>query len=310
MTTKPDSSPDVAVLGAAAIDWIARVKELPRRDGIVFAEEYQPMPGGTGGNVAEAVARLGHRVRFFGKFGDDEGGQLLLKSFQDAGVGTEGVLITKNRRTASCFIAIDERGERQIYCLGGSAIYESTSELDPRLLRGVKVLFIADAFLEVALEAIEMVSPAATIIFNPGGVMASSGDACLKPIVARTGVLIVSQVESETITHMQDPRDAMLRLAEMGAKVVMQTQGAAGVMVLENGDITPQKAFPVERVIDTTGAGDAFAAGVIAGVVEKRTWTEAARVGCAVSAIKIAHLGARGGLPNRDQVRKLMKETV
>ena len=310
MTTKSDPSPDVAVLGAAAIDWIARVKELPRRDSIVFADEYKPMPGGTGGNVAEAVARLGLRVRFFGKLGDDEGGQILLKSFQDAGVGTEGVLIAKNQRTASCFIAIDERGERQIYCLGGSAIYESASELDPTLLRGVKVLFIADAFQEVALKAIEIVSPAATVIFNPGGVMASTGVGFLKLIGPRIDVLIVSQVESETLTNIQDPKDAMLYLAEMGAKVVMQTQGAAGALVLEKGKITSQKAFPVEKVIDTTGAGDAFAAGVIAGVVEKRTWMEAARVGCAVSAIKIAHLGARGGLPNRNQVSTLMKEIV
>ncbi len=310
MTTQLDPSPDVAVLGAAAIDWIARVKELPRRDSIVFADEYKPVPGGSGGNVAEGVARLGHRVRFFGKLGDDEGGQILLKSFQDAGVGTEGVFIARNQRTASCFIAIDEHGERQIYCLGGSAIYESPSELDPDLLRGSKVLFIADAFQEVALKAIDIVSPETKIIFNPGGVMVSSGEGFLKPILAKTDVLLVSQVESETITHEQDPKDAMRILAGMGVKVVMQTQGASGALVLENEKITSLPAFPVEKVLDTTGAGDAFAAGVITGVVEERTWIEAARMGCAVAAIKIAHLGARGGLPNREQVRELMKETV
>lgn len=172
------------------------------------------------------------------------------------------------------------------------------------------MLFIADAIQEVALKAIEIVSPAATVIFNPGGVMASTGVGFLKLIGPRTDVLIVSQVESETLTNIQDPKDAMLYLAEMGAKVVMQTQGAAGALVLEKGKITSQKAFPVEKVIDTTGAGDAFAAGVIAGVVENRTWTEAARVGCAVSTIKIAHLGARSGLPNRSQVSTLMKEIV
>jgi ribokinase len=300
------SSPEVAVLGAAALDWVARVKEFPRRDSIVFADEYKPMPGGTGGNVAEGVARLGHKVCFMGKLGDDEGGKILLMAFEDSGVDTRGVIVAPGQRSASCFIPIDEHGERQIYCIGGVALYEDEGELKPELMNEVAVLFIADAFQNVALKAMGMIPPGAKVVFNPGGLMASYGEKFLKPIFERTDALLVSQEEAKTITHLAEPRAAATALASMGVKVVMHTLGADGVLLLESGKFITLPSFPVKHVVDTTGAGDAFAAGVIAGVVQGMDWVNAARMGCASASIKIANMGARSGLPDRKQVLDLL----
>lgn len=302
----PFSSPEVAVLGAAALDWIARVKEFPRRDSIVFADEYRPMPGGTGGNVAEGVARLGHKVCFMGKLGDDEGGKILLKAFEDSGVDIRGVIVAPGQRSASCFIPIDEQGERQIYCIGGVALYENEEELQPELLKNVSVLFIADAFQKIALKAMDLIPPNAKVVFNPGGLMASYGLEFLKPIFERTDALLVSQEEAKAITHQIEPREAAIALASMGCRVVMHTLGAGGVLVLKDGKFVTLPSFPVEHVVDTTGAGDAFAAGVIAGVVQGMDWEGAALMGCATASIKIVNMGARGGLPDRDQVMKLL----
>lgn len=302
----PFSSPEVAVLGAAALDWIARVKEFPRRDSIVFADEYRPMPGGTGGNVAEGVARLGHKVCFMGKLGDDEGGKILLKAFEDSNVDTRGVIVAAGQRSASCFIPIDEHGERQIYCIGGVALYENEGDLKPELLKDVAVLFIADAFQNIALKAMDMIPVNAKVVFNPGGLMASYGLEFLKPIFERTDALLVSQEDAKTITHQTEPRAAASDLASMGAHVVMHTLGASGVLVLKDEKFNTLPSFPVEHVVDTTGAGDAFTAGVIAGVVQGMDWEDAARMGCATASIKIVNMGARSGLPDRNQVMKLL----
>ena len=304
----PFSPPEVAVLGAAALDWIARVKEFPRRDSIVFADEYRPMPGGTGGNVAEGVARLGPRVCFLGKLGDDEGGKILLKAFQDSGVDTRGVIVVPGQRSASCFIPIDEHGERQIYCMGGVALYENVEELKPELLKNARVLFIADAFQKIALKTMDMIPPGAKVIFNPGGLMASYGIEFLKPIFERTDALLVSQEEARTLSHQTEPEAAARTLASMGARVVMHTLGADGVLVLEDGKFSTLPSFPVEQVVDTTGAGDAFTAGVVAGLVQGMDWKNAARMGCATASIKIVHMGARSGLPDRKQVLSLMEK--
>ena len=66
MSTNLNPNARVAVLGAAALDWVARVKDMPTLDGIVYADDYTYMPGGTGGNIAEAVTRLGRKARFLG----------------------------------------------------------------------------------------------------------------------------------------------------------------------------------------------------------------------------------------------------
>ena len=300
------SSPEVAILGAAALDWVARVKELPRRDGIVFADEYKPMPGGTGGNVAEGLTRLGHPARFLGKLGDDEGGRILKQAFDEAGVDLSGTSIIAGERSASCFIAIDALGERQIFCLGGVALYEKAAELSSSWFESIKVLMIADAYQETALYAIKNIGKNGKVVFNPGGLMANSGVEFLAPILKLTDILIVSPVEAEAMTGKKDPEVSNNELQKRGPQVVMQTLGAKGALVTVKDRSQHIPAYPVENVIDTTGAGDAFTSGAIAGILEGMDWQDCALVGCATASIKIAHLGARGGLPDRDQVKGIM----
>jgi ribokinase len=306
MTSKHNSVLQVAVLGAAAMDWVARVKELPLRDGIAYAEQYIPMPGGTGGNVAVGVARLGQGVRFLGVLGGDEGGRILLQAFAEAGVDTHAVRIDRDQRSAACFIAIDEHGERLIFSLGGVALYEKPGEIRPVWLAGARMLFIADAYAEVATAAMDCLDPEAIVVFNPGGLMVSTGEEYLRPILRRSTVLIASRGEVETMTGIVAVEDAARELSRRGPRVVMVTLGSRGALVLERGEFTPIAAFPTQAVVDTTGAGDAFVSGVLAGHLEGLDWIEAARLGCAAASIKVGYLGARSGLPDRTQVQALL----
>lgn len=303
------SSPRVAVLGAAALDWVARVKEMPCVDGIVYADDYTNMPGGTGGNVAEGVARLGHGVRFLGAMGDDLSGQILMKAFVEAGVDTHCIQIQKNQRSASCFVAIDEHGDRMIFSLGGVALYTKAEDVRPAWLSGVEVLVIADAYPEVALRAISYLDEGATVVFNPGGLMIYNGDEYLDPICKKADVLIASRVEAEAMTGLSKPEKAIAKLSKRGPGVVMVTQGHLGALTLDHGELIQTAPFPVKNVIDTTGAGDAFTSGVIAGIMEGLSWEETTRLGCAVASIKVGRYGARGGLPDRWQVQKILEET-
>jgi sugar/nucleoside kinase (ribokinase family) len=307
MTAKFSPAPQVAVLGAAALDWVARVRELPARDGIAYADQYDPMPGGTGGNVAVGVARLGQSVRFLGVLGGDEGGRILLQAFTEAGVDTHAVRINRDQRSAACFIAIDGQGERLIFSLGGVALYDKPEQVQPAWLAGVRVLFIADAYAEVAAAAMDCLDQEAIVVFNPGGLMASAGEDYLRPIVNRSHVLIASRGESETMTGIAEIEAAARELSRRGPQVVMVTLGSRGALVLERGELAYVAAFPAQAVVDTTGAGDAFTSGVLAGHLEGWTWVEAARLGCAVASIKVGHLGARGGLPDRRQVQDIVK---
>ncbi len=288
------------------MDWVARVKAMPARDGIVYTDQYTPMPGGTGGNVAVGVARLGHKVRFLGRLGGDEGGRILLDAFVEAGVDTHAIRIDQDQRSSACFIAIDEHGERMIFSLGGVALYEKPDEIQPGWVADVQVLFIADAYAEVASAAMDYLDPNARVVFNPGGLMTSAGEEYLQPFFRRADILIASRVEAEAMTRISEVEEAARELSRRGPSVVMVTLGSQGALILEQGKLAYVAAFPVQAVVDTTGAGDAFSAGVLTGYLEGLPWIEAARLGCAVASIKIGHLGARGGLPGREQVQPLL----
>jgi sugar/nucleoside kinase (ribokinase family) len=300
-------SPDVAVLGAAAVDWVAHVPELPRRDDIVWVERYESFSGGSGGNIAEALARMGKRVCFLGKLGDDEGGKLLKKAFRQAGVDMRGMRIEKGQRSSSCFIAVDGRGDRIIFALGGTAIYEQPEEIEAEWLAGVHILVITDAFPHVAQAAVGALDAGARVVFNPGGLMVSYAAEQMDALLKSSHVLIVSRGEALQLTGCNGAEESTRNLAARGPQVVMQTMGDKGALVLSDGELVRIPAHPNCRVVDTTGAGDAFTAGVTLGMLQGLDWPAVARMGCAVASVKIGYSGARNGLPNQRQAQALLR---
>jgi ribokinase len=293
----------VIVLGAAALDWIAEVRELPPPDGIVFADQYLPHAGGSGGNTAEGLARLGYEVRFLGAMGDDVAGQMLLQSFKAARVDTRGVRIAKGERSAACFIAVDSRGQRMIFALGGVALLDKANDVPMNLIPGADILYIADAYPKVALSIMDNLKPGARIVFSPGGLMVSAGREFLAPILEKTDVLILNQVEAESLGGETKLQNDFKQLHDLGPGVVLVTRGDQGVLISERGTITHVPAEAVPDVVDATGAGDAFSTGVVAGMLEGLDWRQSARLGCKIAALKILHMGSRSGLPDRMQIQ-------
>ena len=150
----PTSNLQVVVLGGAAVDLVARVEALPKKDSLVLARSCEKFPGGSAANVAVGVARLGYRVGFVGKLGDDENGQLLLRAFEDEGVDTQSLIVEPGQATATCFIGVDDHGDRIIFALPGGSLIKDIGELDLAYLRGSRVLYIGPSYVEVAAAAV------------------------------------------------------------------------------------------------------------------------------------------------------------
>lgn len=310
MNNDPQKPAFVAVLGAAAVDITIRVKEFPSPDGIVMAERQESSPGGSGGNVAEGIARLGYPVRFLGVIGDDENGRLLRGSFETSGVDTRFIRIAKGERTASCFIAVNRKGERLIFSLGGTAIFTRPEELDLATLKDASVLYIADAFPEVALSAVQALPAEARTVYCPGGLMVNLGKAFYEPVLAKVDVAAFNRVEAQAVTGMADPQEALIRLTEMGVRIAVITCGAEGAVFCENGKQIHISAVPVFNIADTTGAGDAFSAGLVAGMLEGFSMADCVRLACEVAAHKIQFQGAREGLPYRNEIARLAAREI
>ena len=140
--------------------------------------------------------------------------------------------------------------------------------------------------------------------------MAAYGLAYLEPILQRSDIWISSKSEAKGLAGVTRLAIAAHQLSHYGPDVVMITLGKQGVFILDHGRSSRVPAYPVDRVVDTTGTGDAFSAGVITGMLEGLPWMDSARLGCAVASIKVKYPGSRGGLPDRNQVQKIIEGDI
>ena len=179
--------------------------------------------------------------------------------------------------------------------------------MDVAYLESARALYIGPVYPEVAATAMDaMHRGGGTVFYAPSGAWGPDGLAGIRPLVEKADVFLVSRPEAEALIGPQSPAQAVQALHRAGASTVIETLGREGAIVLAAGGLTEVPAFPVSDVRDTTGAGDAFAAGLIAGFLEGLDWAAAARMGCAAAALKIRHVGARSGLPQREEVQHLL----
>ena len=302
---------DVVVLGGAAVDWVARVAALPPRDGLALARSCTRFPGGSAANVASGLARLGQRVGFVGKMGDDENGQYLLRAFEREGVDARRVVVEAGQPTATCFVAVDDGGERLIFALPGASIIERVTELDLTYVSAGRALYVGPTCAEVAIAVVAATRESGgTVFYAPGGGWGQGGLEDIRPILSVVDVLLVSHAEAAVLTGRASLPEAVRLLSQEGPPVIVVTLGKQGALVLTDGLAAQCPAFPVADVRDSTGAGDAFAAGLVAGFLEGLDWEASARLGSAVAAFKIQHIGARSGLPTRQEVETFLADSA
>ncbi|MEN6339195.1 MAG: carbohydrate kinase family protein [Clostridiaceae bacterium] len=248
----------VLVLGATAVDTVVRVPAFPKTDDIVFPNEVLRVPGGSAANVAVALARLGAAASFLGTVGADSDGETIRAAFLSERVDASRLISLPNGRTAGAFIAVNAKGERVMYSLGGDAVYTDVSQL-----AGVDfacdALYIAEAFTEVGLEsAARAKAHGAKVFFAPGGVMCGFGLDELLPLIKEADAVLLSEPELETLTGKTEAQLGADALFASGAKAIVVTQGSRGASLFQPHGVVSVPAAKA-TVVDTTGAGDAFA---------------------------------------------------
>lgn len=294
---------DAVVLGAAAMDMLAWVNHLPARDGIELARKVEMRPGGAGANVAVATSRLGLKVGFISQIGSDEHGRILLDEFSREKVDTAACLIVQNQPTAICFIAIDTSGDRSMVAMGGAGPIERREELDRDYLSKARLFYLTDVGPNILQFTAEIARvQKSLLIYSPGGIMASKGLDAFVKILPDVDLLLLSQNESNSLLPGIIPQLAVRDFFEKGARNVVITLGAGGALLHNSEGTNFIPSFPVDSVVDTTGAGDALAGGLIAGLLWGDSIRNSIRFGCAAASIKITRPGARAGLPTHEQL--------
>jgi len=294
------------------MDLIIRVPRLPEADEMVFADGEPGMfPGGSTANIAAGIARIGVASRFVGKVGDDGNGRALREAFVKDGVDVRWLVADPAGRTAQTVIAVDPSGSRVIYSLGGTALLESADEFAADILGGAAALYVGEAFFDVARRAMqEARNLGAQVVYGPGGMASWIGMENLAELMRLADFVLASRAELRAMTGRDEPDAGAQLLLEWGVPGVVATLGEQGAACCsrrpgQNAGPAWAPSFSAD-VVDTTGAGDAFASGFISSLVEGQPTAECLRRGNACAAMAIGRVGAREALPTREELEMFL----
>jgi sugar/nucleoside kinase (ribokinase family) len=293
-------------IGDLDVDVMIEVDRLPTRDGKVNGVVKQKAPGGMAGNVAAGLARVGSRVRVLGRVGDDTDGAFAVESLQQVGVDTGFVSRLEGVATFSCISLLTPDGEKSLVKLMTAAYRPEASDLTEATLKGVRHLHLTSigdpALCRRVVDAARSLGATASLDIE----RADCPDNAAALLDAIGGFdLIFCNAESRAFV------DAALKrpLAGLVAAVVT-TLGADGAQVeTAEGRISVPGFTP--KIVDTTGAGDCFAAACLhARLAARLDWGDAIRFANCAAAISTTGLGAQSALPTADQVVAYLSATL
>ena len=272
----------------------------------ILIKHIQFLTGGGGTNTAVAFARLGHRVGYLGKVGNDANGKRVLDELRKNKITFLGV---KSKEMTSYSIVLDSIAhDRTILTYKGAMDSFKYSEINKKRLR--TKWFYFSSLTSKSFHVLEKLSVYAKknnikIVFNPSSYLAEKGAQYLSKVLRNVEIIILNKDEAELIVGKGDAEHLLDRLQILGPKIVVITDGKKGAYCSDGKHSYFIKAHKI-KVVEATGAGDAFAAAFLSGIIRKNDIKFALRLGLANAESVIMHKGAKSKLLSyRGALRKL-----
>ncbi|WP_144797082.1 carbohydrate kinase family protein [Halorubrum depositum] len=332
-------TPSIVAVGAAAIDEWYAVSNLPEPDGGAYASEVTSAFGGVGANVAVALDRLGRDVGLVSRVGDDEYGRRAREYLAETGVDASRVAVGDDPSTRSLVLSAPD-GERAIVTTGESFRELRLAAADREAIAAADVAFLTgytpDAVSRGVLELVEATPDPPALVFDLSGPVEElvgrgtepetvhrllyAADLFVAGDVAAAAYFGGEAAAVERIAAAQRARtgpvdDSRDDTAEAAWPRAVLTHGGDGMTVIADGGVRRFDAFDVD-VVDATGAGDAFVAGLIdrwvagdgggAAAAGSVALADGVRFAAAVAAINCTERFAQGGLPTREAVERFL----
>jgi ribokinase len=298
---------DVVGFGALNMDKLFKVNRIAAAEEESFITDFTESCGGSAANAIVGLARLGCKVGFVGMIANDREGKVLLEDFRREGVDVNGIAVSKQGRSGTVMGFVDERGDRALYIDSGVNDEIGFDEMVKRYMSRTRFLhltsFVGEESFNAQKKVVETLPEDVKVSFDPGALYARKGLASLEPIVERTFVLMPNARELELLTGVADYRKGAEAMLKKGVKIVAVKLGSRGCYVTDGKQSSHVEAFKV-NVVDTTGAGDAFCAGFLYGLIKRKSLEECERIGNLVASRCIERMGARAGLPTFKELKK------
>ncbi len=301
---------DILGLGMSMIDLFQVVDEFPSQPGVTESGESRLMGGGPVPTALCAAARLGAKCGIIDRVGADWRGEYIRQEYESFGVDTSSLFLEKEK-TSSFGSALVRKndGERHIIFSEGNFTPIGENELPLQLLKSAKILHLNGRHWPACINAAEIVREAGEKVSFDGG--ANRYQEKFQKLFPLIDIFIVAKDFAERLSDSLKPKEQLDTLSQWGAEIVGITDGANGSRFRKrNGYEFSQNAFPIEPVVDTTGCGDVFHGAFLSEYVRGMDSKQCAEFASAAAAWNATKLGGRGKLPVREEIGKLVAQSL
>ncbi|MEK7217918.1 MAG: carbohydrate kinase family protein [Patescibacteria group bacterium] len=267
--------------------------------------------GGGASNTAVGLGRLGCAAAFCGVVGNDQWGERMLRNLQENGVDVSPATVVEGENSSSSIILSVGSGERIILYNAGSNIHLHDVTFDKAKAQEQDWIYLThlqklSSQILDDLAALTEGNDRIGITWNPGGTQVKAGwDAAdIRPLLARTDILLLNREEALGFTHSASVDEALKTLLGAGAKTVCVTDGREGATATDGTQVFHCPPLEDAEAVDTTGAGDAFGTGLTWALLTGLDLSTALRAGTINATSVLGSIGAQAGLLTNTEMTK------
>lgn len=295
----------VHCLGVLVVDALSRpLPRYPTPGEVtqVVTESLEFHPGGGAANTSTALVRMGVVASAFSKVGDDLGGAYLLRTLAEAGVDTAGICVSEHDGTPFTYVGIHPDGNRTFIHTPGANLSFTLADIDRGKLLTADYLLYQDLWVLPGIDGrpgAELLAQArhwgvTTLLDECWGF---GPDRTVWETMLPYADYVLPSLDDMQAIYPDDTAGDIVRLLHRnGARRVVLKMGKDGCLVFADGQTTHVRSRAT-KIVDTTGAGDCFDAGFLAGLARGLSLVEAAQIGSLAAAACIAHTGGAAGIP-------------
>lgn len=292
--------PDVVGVGCLALDQIGVGASV--RDPWMELSKFTLQAGGPTGTVLATMATLGAQARYFGRLGDDEFGNIIVRHLRAMGVDMTATLREPDRLSPSTFILLEEDSRRRfLRHTAGDTTPLGPGDIPPDLFDGVRLAYFdaEQPALQIAAAARARARGARVLlgVRHPGP--------GLGELLDLADVVVVSERVAAEVAHTSELERSLVELTKMGPDIAVITLGEEGAVGLQEDKLVRQDAIDVD-VVDVTGAGSVFRGAYGYALLQGWPLERALPFATAAASLSCASLGGQGGIPTLDAISRAL----
>lgn len=287
------------------------LKQAPQLGLELIATDFQTTLGSASAIFASGVAKLGHQVTFISKVGDDDFGEFCLAALRRAGVSTDYVQRDRSTKTGVT-LSLSTRQDRALVTYLGAISSLNYKDVEMSVVRGASHLHLTSYFLQNALRPAfprifkEARAAGLTTSFDPNSDPSQTWGDRIWQVLAQTDILFLNRAEAIHLSRARGARRALKVLGSRAPCVVIKL-GPKGAIGIKGDEMASSPGFSV-NTLDTTGAGDSFAAGFVSAYLQNHALEQCLRIGNACGAISTLKAGGTTSQPDSGTLKRFLKK--